>query len=227
MPEKDSTLYIIGTPIGNMEDMTLRSLRILKEEVSAVFCEDTRQSRKILRNYDINLPLYSLHSHSGTASFNKALSFLEKGESIAYLSDCGTPAISDPGSKLAQIAREEKYIVSPLPGCSALTSLVSVSGFPGKNIIFGGFLSKKEGRRINELNTLKEFKGIIVIYESPHRIIKTIKAIFSVFENNDIIIGREMTKLHEEFIVLNTANDLENIENIKVKGEFSIAINNN
>jgi 16S rRNA (cytidine1402-2'-O)-methyltransferase len=222
-----SILYIVGTPIGNMEDMTLRSLRILKEDVSAIFCEDTRQSRKILRNYEIDLPLFSLHSHSGISAFNKALRFLEKGQNIAYLSDCGTPAISDPGSKLAQIVHENNYLVSPLPGCSALTSLVSVSGFPGKKIIFGGFLSKKAGRRINELKSLKEFKGIIVIYESPHRIIKTLNALFSVFENNDIIIGREMTKLHEEFIILNTASDLAGIENIKVKGEFSIAINNN
>lgn len=226
MEENSGILYIVGTPIGNLEDMTLRSLRILKEEISVIFCEDTRQTKKLLNNYNIDLPTYSLHSHSSVKIIDKAINILKENKNIAYITDCGTPSVSDPGSKLVQIVRENNLQVSPLPGCSALTSLVSVSGFSGKNIIFAGFLSKKEGKRINELNKLKEFSGIIVIYESPHRILKTLKAIFSVFEDTEILIGREMTKFYEEFIHLKTNDDLSVLDSLKVKGEFSIAINN-
>ncbi len=221
------TLYIIATPIGNLEDISLRAIRILKENISAIYCEDTRQSKKLLQAYSIKHPLYALHSHSNQKIIDNAVNILKTGKNIAYLTDCGTPAISDPGSRLVNAIRKNNLNVSPLPGSSALTALVSVSGFPGKNITFGGFLSKKEGKKSKELIKLKEFKGIIVIYESPHRIIKTLNTIFSIFENNEILIGREMTKIYEEFILLNSSSDIEKLANITIKGEFSIAINNN
>ena len=223
---KKPTLYVAATPIGNMEDITLRVLRILKEEVSAIFCEDTRQTRKLLTHYEIQLPTYPIHSHSTAGAIDKALSILAGGESIAYVTDCGTPSVSDPGNRLVLAAREAGYTVSPLPGASALTAMASVSGFAGKNIIFGGFLSKKEGRRRRELAELGRTPGIIIFYESPHRIHKTLLSVGAVYPQKQIIIGREMTKMFEEFIT-GTAESLAlKAESVKDKGEFAIAIDN-
>jgi 16S rRNA (cytidine1402-2'-O)-methyltransferase len=219
-------LYVIATPIGNLEDFTFRALRILKEETAAVFCEDTRQTKKLLSHYKIDLPAYPIHSHSRDGAINGAIALLSDGKSIAYMTDCGTPAISDPGSRLVSAARENGFPVSPLPGPSALTALASVTGFSGKMILLAGFLSKKEGRRRSELESLKSFHGSIIIYESPHRILKTIDSIGVVFPNRRIILGREMTKMFEEFIAGNTTELSENSSRIKQKGEFAIAINN-
>jgi 16S rRNA (cytidine1402-2'-O)-methyltransferase len=223
---KKAILYIVATPIGNLEDMTLRSIRILREEVSAVFCEDTRQSKKLLNHYNVDLPAFSLHAHSAARSIDHALSLMSEGKSLAYMTDCGTPCISDPGSRLVAAAREKGFTVSPLPGASALTALASVSGFSGKHLYFGGFLSKKEGRRRNELSALAATKGILVIYESPHRIIKTLNAIAELFPDKQLTIGREMTKMFEEFICGSARELAEQKELIKEKGEFAIAIDN-
>ncbi len=221
-----ATLYIIATPIGNLEDFTFRALRLLKEEVSAVFCEDTRQSYKLLSHYDITLPSFPIHSHSKDSAVEKALSMLREGKSIAYMTDCGTPAVSDPGSRLVEAARSAGYSVSPIPGASALTALASVTGFAGKSLHFAGFLSKKEGRRSKELAALAAMPGIIVIYESPHRIRKTLSSIAAVFPRAQLVIGREMTKMFEEFICGNAADLANETFPIKEKGEFAIAIDN-
>ena len=219
------TLYIVATPIGNIEDITYRAIKILNT-VDAVYCEDTRQTKKILDHYEIKVKAYSLHSHSHE---NKIFSICDKlisGQNIAYLTDCGTPALSDPGSKLVKIAVEKNIPVSPIPGPSALTSLVSISGFIEKNVIFAGFLSKKPGKRINELKKLSEFEGIIVLYESPYRIHKLILAIAEVFPDKEIVIGREMTKLFEE-VIRGSASQLSgSLSAIKEKGEFSVGIFN-
>jgi 16S rRNA (cytidine1402-2'-O)-methyltransferase len=217
------TLYVVATPIGNLEDMTLRALRILREEVAAVFCEDTRQTRKLLTHYEINLPSFPLHSHSHEGATSRALSFLKEGKSIAYVTDCGTPGVSDPGSRLVHAVREAGFAASPLPGPSALTALMSVSGFSGKNVIFGGFLSKKEGRRQKELSRLAAFPGIVIVYESPHRIKKALASIAAVFPDKQILLGREMTKMFEEFV---PGTALSVPEKLKEKGEFAIAIDN-
>lgn len=225
--KEETTLYITATPIGNLEDMTLRSIRILKDEVNSIFCEDTRQTGKLLKHFGIEAKLYSFHSHSSDKIIEKALHLLENGESIAYLSDCGTPGVSDPGSKLADAAFKNNLRVSPLPGASALTALASICGFPGKNISFGAFLSKKPGKRVNELKKLSENKSTIIIYESPHRIYKTLTAVKEIFPEKNIIIARELTKMYEEIIRINTS-EIENFEKIiKDKGEFCIAIDNN
>jgi len=220
------TLYIIATPIGNLDDMTLRAIDTLKNTVDYVFTEDTRQSRKLLDHYGIRKPVSSLHSHSTEKKLNHAMDLLKKGSSIAYITDSGTPGISDPGSRLVSNARENGITISPLPGPSALASLISVSGFSGKNVIFGGFISKKPGKRINELTELKKFNGIIILYESPARIKKCLMAINEVFRGCDIVIAREMTKIHEEFISGRIEDIISSIDQIKEKGEFSIAINN-
>jgi len=218
-------LYIIATPIGNSEDITLRALRILREEVDCVFCEDTRRTLKLLNRYGIKCPVRSLHAHSTPAKIKSALSLLIQGKTIAYCTDSGTPSVSDPGSVLVSAARTEGIDIIPLPGASALAAMVSVSGFPEKNIIFAGFLSKKEGKRRRELEKLKGH-GIIVLYESPHRIKKLIRSIAAVFPDSEMVIGREMTKLHEEFISGTTNGICENIDSIPERGEFTVAIYN-
>lgn len=219
-----ATLYVIATPIGNLEDITLRALRILKEDVGHVFCEDTRVTGRLLSHFEISLPVSSLHAHSGELRYDKAMAMLAKNVNLAYMTDCGTPAISDPGSRLVDLAHEAGHKVSPVPGASAMNALLSCCGFYGRQVIFAGFLSKKPGKRIHELEDLKKFEGIIILYESPHRIMKTLDAISQVFPDSQIAIGREMTKMFEQ-IQRGPANGF-NSTNLPEKGEFSIAINN-
>ncbi len=221
-----SRLYVIASPIGNMEDITMRAARVLREDVDLVFCEDTRQTRKLLNHLGLGLPAYSLHSHSTEARINQAVNALLDGKKIAYLTDAGTPGISDPGARLVQEAAKNGIPVIPLPGPSALTALISACGFPDKEVIFAGFLSKKDGRRKNELKRLGEFDGLIVVYESPHRIIKLLAAIDEIFPGREIVIGREMTKIHEEFIRGSASEILKNEALITWKGEFSVVIRN-
>jgi 16S rRNA (cytidine1402-2'-O)-methyltransferase len=220
------TLYIMATPIGNLEDMTLRAISILQKEVEAVFCEDTRQTRKLLNHYGISVQTHSLHAHSPQHRIEAAIALLREGKSVAYVTDSGTPGISDPGSRLVAEARARFIPVCPIPGPSALAALASVSGYHGKRILFAGFLSKKEGRRKKELIELRGFGGLILLYESPYRIKKLLNAIADVFPTSRVLIGREMTKLYEEFIFDTTQGMLDRIDTITEKGEFTVAILN-
>jgi len=223
---KKGTLYIIASPIGNLEDITLRALSILKSEVEHVFCEDTRQTRKLLNRYEIQLPASSMHSHSSDAKLQFAVDLLKQGKSVAYLTDAGTPGLSDPGNRLVTACRSENIAISPIPGPSALTAAVSVSGFSGKNIIFAGFLSKKPGKRKNELTELKNFTGTIAVYESPHRIHKLLLDIAEIFPGSEVLIAREMTKIHEDIILDSIEHILETPGGITEKGEFTVLIAN-
>ena len=220
------TLYIIATPIGNLEDMTFRAVSILQKEVAAVFCEDTRQTRKLLAHYGISAPTHSLHAHSPQHRVEATIQLLREGKSVAYVTDSGTPGISDPGSRLVAEARAGAIPVCPVPGPSALAALASVSGYHGKRIVFAGFLSKKEGRRRKELMELRGFGGLIILYESPYRIKKLLAAVAEVFPGRRVIIGREMTKFHEEFIFDSAQGLLDRIDTIKEKGEFAVGILN-
>ena len=217
-------LYIMGGPIGNLEDITLRALRILREEVRFVCCEDTRQTRKLLNHYGIELPTLSFHSHSSDEALSRLLDRI-RNEDAAYLTDSGTPCISDPGSRLVSHARDAGIRVIPIPGPSALTAAASVTGFAGKNITFGGFISKKPGRRLGELEDFRDFEGTVIIYESPHRITKTLAAIAEVYPDARITLCRELTKIHEE-IITGTATELARPGAVTEKGEFVIAIEN-
>jgi 16S rRNA (cytidine1402-2'-O)-methyltransferase len=219
-------LYILATPIGNMEDITYRAVRLLRENVDVVYCEDTRQTRKLLGYYGIAVPAQSLHTHSSPQKIESIIDLLKEGKSIAYATDSGTPGLSDPGSRLVSAVREQGIPVCPVPGPSALAAIVSVSGYHGKSIIFGGFLSKKDGRRKKELAALREFSGIIVLYESPYRIKKLISAIGEVFPGRMMLLGREMTKLHEEFIHGRVEEIISSIDTVKERGEFSVIIYN-
>ncbi len=219
-------LYILATPIGNLEDITYRAVRLLREQVDIIYCEDTRQTRKLLNHYGITVPAYSLHTHSSAQKIEGIIDLLRAGKIIAYATDSGTPGLSDPGSRLVSAAREQGVPVCPIPGPSALAAVVSVSGYHGKNILFAGFLSKKDGRRKKELAVLREFSGIIVLYESPYRVKKLIIAIGEVFPGRSILIGREMTKIHEEFIYDSVENIVSSLDTLKEKGEFSVVIYN-
>lgn len=219
-------LYIIATPIGNLEDITFRAVRILKEAIDVVYCEDTRQTRKLLNHYGIHAPTQSLHTHSSIQKIEGVIDLLLGGKSVAYVTDSGTPGLSDPGSRLAAAARERNIPVCPIPGPSALAALISVSGYHGKNVAFAGFLSKKENRRRKELLSLKEFIGLIILYESPYRIKKLLNAVRDVFPGCPVLIGREMTKFHEEFIYDTIENLTARADTIKEKGEFAVAIFN-
>ena len=222
----EGSLYIVATPIGNLQDITYRAINILKDEISLIYCEDTRQTKKLLNHYGINVPTKSLHTHSSEKKIDDLISYINSGNSVAYCTDSGTPGISDPGNKIVKKARQSNINVVPIPGPSALTALLSVSGFVGKTVIFGGFLSKKEGKRKKELEKLREFTGIIIIYESPYRIKKMLLAIKDVFGNAEIIIGREMTKFFEQFINGTIDEIINDLDSLKEKGEFAIAISN-
>jgi len=221
-----ASLYIIAAPIGNPDDMTLRALHVLKDTVAIIYCEDTRQTARVLSYHGINKPLRSLHMHSDDRKILSLISEVNNGVNIGYMTDSGTPGLSDPGSKIVSMARKEGINVIPIPGVSALTTLISVSGFPEKTVLFGGFLSKKPGKRVNELNRLKTHEGILIIYESPHRIKKTLKDIGEVFPGREIVIGREMTKKFEEYISFNSGSMDSIINELTEKGEFAIGILN-
>ena len=221
-----ASLYIIAAPIGNPDDMTLRALHVLKDTVAIIYCEDTRQTARVLSYHGINKPLRSLHMHSDDRKILSLISEVNNGVNIGYMTDSGTPGLSDPGSKIVSMARKEGINVIPVPGVSALTTLISVSGFPEKTVLFGGFLSKKPGKRVNELNRLKTHEGILIIYESPHRIKKTLKDIGEVFPGREIVIGREMTKKFEEYISFNSGSMDSIINELTEKGEFAIGILN-
>lgn len=221
------TLYIIASPIGNPEDMTIRAVKLLTETIDIVYCEDTRQTGRLLSFHGISRPLRSLHAHSDDTRIMQLVDEIRSGKNIGYMTDSGTPGMSDPGSKIVAVARREGVTIVPLPGVSALTTLVSVSGFPDKNILFAGFLSKKPGRRKNELSAMRDrHEGIIVIYESPHRIKKTLADIAEVFPHREVFIGREMTKKFEEYISVKGADIPSMLEGLKEMGEFAIAIFN-
>jgi len=224
------TLYIIGTPIGNLEDITLRALRILKE-VDFVLCEDTRVTRKLLDKYEIKTPTISYHSFSGKIKTDKILELLEEGKNIALVSDAGTPTISDPGFMLVSQVKEkfgDKVQVSPIPGPSALISALSVSGLSADSFTFYGFLPRKKGKQ-TIINEILESRRTSVFYESQHRIIKTLNLIKELNEEKQIkiVIAREITKIFEQVISGSIEEVIQYFEDNpdKVKGEFVVMVN--
>ncbi|HEY4493676.1 MAG TPA: 16S rRNA (cytidine(1402)-2'-O)-methyltransferase [Candidatus Paceibacterota bacterium] len=212
-----STLYIVGTPIGNLEDISLRALRILSE-VDAIFCEDTRVTAKLLKHYKLDKPLKQFHKHSQTPNI---LNY----NSVAYVTDAGMPGISDPGARLVQVAREQGMEVVAVPGPSALTSLISISGIEIKEFTFLGFLPHKKGRETLIKEIAKSGRPVIV-YESPHRIIKFLEKLAEFASDKKVIIGRELTKKFEE-VLQGSPSELAAIlksNPIKQKGEFVVLV---
>lgn len=214
-------LFVVATPIGNLEDITLRALKVLKS-ADIIACEDTRRTLKLLNFYGIPVKkLISYHEHNEKERADYLIKELKKGKSVALVSDAGTPCISDPGYRLVKAAREEGIEVVPIPGASAFLTALSASGFPTDRFFFGGFLPRKEGA-LKE--TLKEFlvkPFTCVFYESPHRIERTLKAISELFPDAEIGIYREITKLNEEFLKGKAGELLEKLKSEdKLRGEF-------
>jgi 16S rRNA (cytidine1402-2'-O)-methyltransferase len=217
-----STLYIVATPIGNLKDITLRALETLKE-VDLILCEDTRVTKKLLDHYNIKTSTESYHQHSKLNKVNYILGLLEQGKNLAMVSDSGTPGISDPGNKLVNELMSGELMsrveIIPIPGVSAITALASVSGFPMDKFVFMGFPPHKKGRQ-KFFKEVAEYKYPVIIYESPHRIIKTLNEL-SVFGDFEIVVGRELTKKFET-IYRGKIKDI--ISKIKPRGEFVLAI---
>lgn len=217
-------LFIVATPIGNLGDITLRAIETFKS-VDFVACEDTRHTLQLLNHLEIKKPLISCRAQNEKQASEKIIQLLNEGKSVAYASDAGTPGISDPGAVLCDCVRDAGFKVTPIPGASAFASLVSVAGSGGKTLIMEGFLSPKPGRRRNRVRELMDSGAAVIIYESPFRIVKLLKDIADTDSNRRIVVGRELTKLHEE-INSGTAQEIyENYaERQSIKGEFAVFI---
>jgi len=220
--------YIVATPIGNLEDITLRALRVLKE-VDIILCEDTRVTKKLLHHFKIATPTESYHSQSRFTKTEKILRFLEEGKQCALVTDSGTPTISDPGSHLVSLVREkfgERVSIVPIPGPSALTAALSVSGIPVQEFVFLGFLPHKKGRE-TLFKEIKDSKRTVVFYESPHRIEKTLASLHvHLSSERKVVIARELTKIYEE-VVSGTSEEVAlyfQKNKDKVRGEFVVLV---
>lgn len=222
--ENVSVLYIVATPIGNLGDITHRALETFKS-VDVIACEDTRRTLQLLTHFGIRKPLLSCRARNEADAGAKILAVLAKGQSVAYASDAGTPALSDPGAVLVRMVREADYQVVPIPGASAFASLLSVAGCNDKTVVFEGFLSPKPGRRRSRLRELMDSGNAAIVYESPFRIVKLLSDIAEIDSERHITVGRELTKLHEE-ILSGSSKDLweDYSSREKVLGEFSVYI---
>lgn len=220
----NGTLYIVATPIGNLEDITLRALRVLKE-ASLIACEDTRQTRKLLDHFGIAKPAVSYHDFNEAARAAELVERLKRGENIALVSDAGTPLISDPGYRLVQAAVAAGIPVTPIPGPSAVMGALSAAGLATDSFRFGGFLPPKSSQRRKTLEEQKRENCTLVFYEAPHRILETLEDIAAVMPARPVVIARELTKMHEEFL-RGTAAELHAALAARpsVKGEITLLI---
>ena len=216
------TLYIVATPIGNLEDMTHRAVRIL-QEVNCIACEDTRQTKILLDHYNIHNRMTSFFEHNELRKIPELLAMLEEGQSIAVVSDAGTPTISDPAFKLVREAREKKIPVVPVPGANAALAALCAAGLPTDSFVFAGFLPQKKGRR-GAWQKMVEEDRTIILYESPFRILKMLEEIETHFGGRTIVVARELTKKFEEFLEGSAAELKKHFEKHPPRGEFVILI---
>jgi len=219
-----SILYVIATPIGNLGDITYRAVETLKT-VDVVACEDTRQTLKLLNHLGISVRLISCRSQNEGIAADRVIKLLDEGLTVAYASDAGTPGVSDPGAVLVRKVIQAGHEAIPIPGSSAFASLVSVSGGMDKTVIFEGFLSPKPGRRRTRLQELLNTEYAFVLYESPFRILKLLQDLADLDKERYVCIGREMTKLHEEYLRGSVADLLGILQSRdSIKGEFSVYV---
>jgi 16S rRNA (cytidine1402-2'-O)-methyltransferase len=222
-PAVSGTLYVVATPIGNLEDITLRALRVLRE-VDVVACEDTRRTRALLTRHAIHTPTTSYFEHNKLVKGRELLRRLGEGQSIALVTDAGTPGISDPGFLLVRDARAAGLPVVPVPGPSAVVAALSAAGVPADRFVFDGFLPVKPGRRLNRLRALQALGTTAVVYESPHRILAALAAIGEVFGEVPVVVARELTKQFEEIVTATPAAHRERLEAAGVRGEFTVIV---
>ena len=217
------TLYIVATPIGNLEDITLRALRILKT-VDLIAAEDTRHTRKLLTHYDIATQLTSYHDHSESTKAPALIETLLAGKNMALVSDAGTPCISDPGYRLVKSAAEVDIPIVPVPGPSMLTALMSVGGLPTDRFAFEGFLPAKPAQRQRALRELCHEERPLIFYESPHRLLRTLADLEQIFGDRRVVVGRELTKQFEEILRGPVSVVLSAFHNRPVKGEVALVV---
>ena len=219
--ENRPTLYLVPTPIGNLSEMTSRALDVLRE-VDYIACEDTRNSGKLLKIYEIHKPLLSHHEHNQEVSIPKIVALMEEGNSVAVISDAGYPLVSDPGQRLVQTMIEKGFPVVPVSGANAAVNALVASGLSTQHYLFYGFLDAKKTKREKQLEDLKEFPYTMIFYEAPHRIEDMLSSLLDVLGNRKIVLARELTKMHEEFI----RGTVEEILSIctTLKGEMVVVV---
>lgn len=222
MHEKNC-LYLVATPIGNLEDMTMRALRILKE-VDVIFAEDTRNTKKLCNFYEISTPLLSYHEHNTEQGGEKILQFLRDGKAVALVSDAGLPCISDPGKDIVEKAIQEDFAVVPVPGANAALSALIASGLSPQPFYFFGFLNRNKRERKGQLEGMAKRQESIIFYEAPHRLKDTLKDIYEVLGNRKIVLARELTKKFEEFLRGTVKEALEWTAENEIRGEFCIVM---
>jgi 16S rRNA (cytidine1402-2'-O)-methyltransferase len=217
------TLYIVATPIGNLEDITLRALRVLKE-VAVVAAEDTRHTQVLLNHYGIQTPLTSYHEHNERTKAEGLVKRLLEGQDIALVSDAGTPAISDPGFRLVAQAVDAGIRIIPLPGASALTAVLSASGLPTNRIAFEGFLPAKKKQRRERLQALRDETRTLVFYEAPHRLVEALDDIHELLGDREAVLAREVSKVHEEFLRGRIRELIRVLRRREIRGESTLII---
>jgi 16S rRNA (cytidine1402-2'-O)-methyltransferase len=222
--KKPGTLYVVATPIGNLEDITYRAVRILKE-ADLIACEDTRHTAKLLHHHGIDKLTVSYHEHNEAARAEELVAKLEQGLNVAQVSDAGMPGISDPGYRVIKLAIEREIQVVPIPGASALVAALAASGLPTDSFQFLGFLPARSGERRTLLESLRNAQQTTVVYEAPHRIAETMKDIVELLgAERPVVLARELTKVHEEFIRGSAAEVLRRVQEHELKGEMTLLL---
>jgi 16S rRNA (cytidine1402-2'-O)-methyltransferase len=219
----ESGLYIVSTPIGNLEDITLRAISVLKE-ADLIACEDTRRTGILLSHYQIKNRLLSFHEYNKLKRTPEILELLHQGKRVALVSDAGTPGISDPGFYLIRAAIEQNFRVIPIPGASAILAGIVISGLPSDRFTFEGFLPKREGRKRKKLEDLKDEKRTMIFYDSPNRVKKTLNDMLEIFSDRRIVLVRELTKKFEETIRGRISEIIETLEKRELKGEIVLIV---
>jgi len=222
-PLTASTLYLVATPIGNLEDITLRALRVLRE-CDVVAAEDTRRTGQLLKHFEISKPLLSYFQFNEARRSEEIIERLRRGEKVALVTDAGSPGISDPGERVVKAAIAAGFRVESVPGACALVAALTASGLPTEEFHFIGFLPHKSGQRRNELESLKAVSGTLVFYESPYRIEKLLGELAEVFSEREVVLARELTKKFEEFLRGKPAELLEIARKRSLKGEFVVMV---
>jgi 16S rRNA (cytidine1402-2'-O)-methyltransferase len=217
------TLYIVATPIGNLEDITFRAVRILRE-ADLIAAEDTRHSRKLLSHFGISKPLTSYFDHNKTLKGRYILDQLASGLSVALITDAGTPCISDPGYQLVRDALAAGIAVVPVPGPSAAITALSASGLPTDAFVFEGFLPNRQGKRREKLASIKGEKRVVIFYESPNRLLATLSDLREVLGERELVVARELTKIYEEFIRGTVSTVIDTLQQRTVKGEVVMLV---
>jgi 16S rRNA (cytidine1402-2'-O)-methyltransferase len=216
-------LYVVATPIGNLEDITLRALRVLKE-VNLIAAEDTRHTQKLLGHYEIRTPLTSYHEHNERTKARPLVERLLQGQNIALVTDAGVPAISDPGYRIIVEAIKAGIQVTPIPGASALTAVLSACGLPTDRFVFEGFLPAKKKQRRDRLEALRGEMRTIVYFEAPHRLLESLRDIHELLGDREVVVAREVSKVYEEFLRGLAGELIDKLSGREIRGELTIVI---